>query len=144
MVSNKVALIKYVNWLKKADPRLWALIKVKYPSIFLEGKTELNGWTDIDWGGIANKVVDTVSKALPVIQQQKIFDTNLKLAKMGKPMIDPASIKLPGIPIHVELPPEIQQEVLQTAKSAQGGLNMVTMAGIGIAAFFLLNKKRRK
>ena len=133
-------LERFLNWVSKASPELYAVLKVKNPDAFDILKTpglSYIGAIDIDWGKVVNNISDTISKVLPIYQQQQIFKMQLSLAKDGKPMIDPQSIALPSVPIQVDMPPEVKQQISKST-------NMLLLGGLGLAAFFLAGKKKRR
>lgn len=132
-VSPKTAAVRYMRWLKKTNPKLWALLIVENPEL----KTA--GLGDIDWDGMMTKITDGLAKALPIYQQQKLFKTQLELAKAGQPMLSPDQMKqaAPPVQVQVDIPPELKGEVEKTSTQARG-LMTAGLIGGGLLLMKLL------
>lgn len=78
---DKIALVNWLLWVKKASPTLYALFKVKYPHI-IEAINDKRLGFSFDWGAIGNVATKFVETALPIYAQQKQFKQQLELAKI--------------------------------------------------------------
>lgn len=141
---NVKGIQKFLVWLKAANPALWALTMVQIPetkALMPDNKTMSGYLGEIDWGAIGSNIADLLGKALPIYQQQQVFKTQLKLAEQGKPMLDPQQVQVPGIPIKVDIPPEMQSEVRQTLATTRSSMNWGLLAVGGLALFFMMKKR---
>lgn len=148
-MENKQALIRYLKWLQGFNPVLYAAAKVTHPEIFENLKGVGLGATDTEnepWYATAlNTVADAVKAFVPIYQQKKILDTQLQLAKSGQPMLSNEQIAQAGTTsIQVQLPDDIKDEVVNTAKAAQSGINWTVIALLGGGIFLLTQMKPKR
>lgn len=163
MVSDKVALIRWLTWLKKVSPELYALFKIRHPDIINALGTKSLGF-DFDWGAMFQTAGQFVQSALPIYKQQQQFKQQLKLAKVQAQM--PASLQYaqqqPAQAVPVSTPTSTAQPKTTTSgqpiieiKIDKGELPQVTqqvaaqkvdymkylpLASVAIGALLLLRK----
>ena len=129
-----------LEFLRKNYPPLYTAVKVKYPEVISGAGLGATEPASDNW---ASKILDVVQMALPIYQQQQIMSTQLKLAKDGKPLLDVQQISPPGVPIKIELPADVQAEVVKTAAGGRR-LMLGAAAGLtGLLAYMIFRRKRR-
>ena len=153
MASQKNALVRYINWLKEFNPVLYAAVKVTRPDIFNALKARGMGYLAADepvpWYTTAlNTVTEAVKAFVPIYQQKVIFSTQMDRIKNGLPPLSNEAIAQAGTThIQVDLPADIKDQVLQTAQTAQSGINwgvMGLLVGGGILLWTMTQPKRRR
>lgn len=140
----------FLMYLKREQPAAYAVLQRERPDLITQGLSGLGdtatpaapaatGWaaTISSWG---TSILDVVSKAIPVYQQQQIMKTQLSRAKAGLPPLKASDYAPPGIPITVGLPEEIQAGI-------ESGLTIgkiALIAGVGLVAFMVLSRPASK
>lgn len=81
MNTDKEAFIRWLTWMRKVSPELYALFKIKHPEIINAIRETTMGFS-LDWGSILDTGVKFVQTALPIYQQQQQFKQQLELAKL--------------------------------------------------------------
>lgn len=109
MVSDKLAFIRWLNWMKKASPELYALFYIRHPEI-VNALNEKNLGFEIDWSGVIDVGSKFISAALPIYTQKVEFDQQLKLAKLQAQL--PASLQPQNAPQYAPtfVPQNTQQQ----------------------------------
>ena len=152
-MNEKQVLKRYLDWMKKFNPLLYNAVKVSRPDIFNTLKshglnaTETTSESQPWYASVLNTIADTAKAFLPIYQQKKILDTQLQLAKAGQPMLTNQQIANAGTThIQVDLPPEIQQEVVATTQAAGRTINWVPilLLGGGLLLAVTMGKKKRR
>ena len=127
--ANKSPRVLYLEWLKREHPNVFAVVKVRAPELVKSGLGDADaGNKKSSW---SDTMMSIINAAVPIVQQNKIFKSQLKRAEKGYPPIDMKDVTPPGIPVRVELPKDIQAEV---TSGLSVGKNMMLMGGLGLAA----------
>jgi len=132
----------YLSWLKEEHPNIFNLIKVRAPELVPKGLGAAD--TEDKKGGWSETIMSIVNAAVPIYQQKKIFETQMARAKSGLEPLKTSELAPPGIPVKVELPPDIQTEI---AKGLGAGKNMMIIGGLGVLALgavMVMGKRGRK
>ena len=159
-MNDQQVAAKFLSWLKEFNPVLWATVKVKRPDLFNAAHAKGLGYLAADetstvapssapwYSGILTSIADTVKAVLPIYQQKKIIDTQVKLLSQGKAPLTNEQIMAAGTTsLQVQLSPDIEKQVVATAKTAQSGINWTTMAllaGGGFLVWQLTQPKGRR
>lgn len=151
------ATIKYLKWLKGFNPLLYNAVMVMRPEIKtalqsqgLGANNDFVGPTQPTaapswWQSVLTTVVDTAKSLVPVYQQKKVLDVQLDLARQGKPLLTNEQVVQAGTThIQVDLPKDIQDEVIATTQAAKSGINWTTLALVGGAGFLLYQMSQKK
>jgi hypothetical protein len=128
---------EFMQWLENDFPKLNTLIDMRADKFDYDSVDGI-GAGETDWG---TKVLDIIKSAVPVIQQQKIFSTQLKRAKQGLPLLKTSELTPPGIPIQVQLPDDVQAAI---SRGVATGKNALLFGGAALLAVMLLSKLRKK
>jgi len=126
-------------FLQREYPAAYKTLQEKRPDLIAAGLSGLGAektWAETI-GGWGTQILDVVSKALPVYQQQKIMSAQLKRAEAGLPPLDISQLEIPGIPIQVKMPEAVEAGIIGGLSAAK----LALFAGAGLLIFMLISRK---